>query len=462
VSDERQDIGLGDELRGLPVFEHGAHYWSELERRLSVENAHGQAPKSLRRWPYLAAAVVAMAAAVAFSLAGFPGIRQSTPQAATAAVVLRAMNAGMASARTFSADVTLTVIVKPGGTAVVQGKLAATAHGDSLVDMTVVSDTAHGQAYPFAGRNIAAYDAETHTATSISIDPAGRTTYRTLTDPIYDLPPGGNLLIDYRLDAAALRGLLAENESGIAIENTMYDGRSAWRASIVGHGTDVDRNGNDIAAMYSTKIVVDRQTGFILRERYTEMLANGQVPVDNELTLTNVRVNAPLAAAAFSPLKPANAQPDRYPGPLTVVRVVRLADAKKLLGFSPLVPRVLPAGYQLETVAIQSTRVSDQPMRRSLLLGYRREGFDRFVIKLYNFGENAGLGVPGPGPVFLDEAPLIGGSLSGNVAQTYFGFPSVGARLEVLTAGGLHLEISGDLSRQEMLSLAGSLATYAH
>jgi len=146
-------------------------------------------------------------------------------------------------------------------------------------------------------------------------------------------------------------------------------------------------------------------------------------------------------------------------------RRVALGDVAGAVGYAPLVPTRVPNGFRLAAVAVAAEAAptgagaGNPPSRNVVSLAYRR-GLDRIVVTTRRAGDGrwtdplaSGEGfVDHPEPVALDAGALAGAV--GHVVLSPHGVPHLWALDD-----GLVITVAGDLSRGELVAVAGSLRT---
>jgi hypothetical protein len=248
---------------------------------------------------------------------------------------------------------------------------------------------------------------------------------------------------------AYVRALLAAGDPGV--RDVTYEGRPAWHV-------EVDTVPNAIVPAFSgdrLEITVDRETGIPVR-----VVESKAGTVLHELRIEGLAVDAPFPADTFRPAFPADAEVMRSDGGF---RRVPLDEVAGLVGYAPLLPSAAPDGFEQSEVAVATdagrtgTEAGNPASRQVVSLAYRR-GLDRFVVTTRLSGSAAWSDPLAPGEGYVDqpERVTIGtGVLAGADAQVLLSPHGVPHLWTV--ANGLVVTIAGDLSRAELVSVAGSL-----
>jgi hypothetical protein len=426
---EMRDEQIGALLRALQTPDHAPGFHARLERRLDAEP--GRARRGLvLRVAALAAAVAIVGAVVAIGIPRTdktPSVGGPTP--ATAATVKRAVRAAYAGLRNMS------------GTLVADGKRwQFTIDGAGDVRLAGPTDG-----------ELMTYDAATGEARSAqkSASLGGDAIFYADRSGVAPGPPDlgpPTWLLPERF-GAFVRAALAAHDP--AVTETTYDGRPAWRM-------DVAARPNTIVPEFSGDgfaLTVDRDTGMPVR---VVELKDGATL--HELRIDDLTVDGPVAAGAFRLAFPAGAEVMRSDDGF---RRVALDDVEGVVGYAPLVPSTVPAGFRLAEVAVAQQAApagaANPESRRVVSLSYRR-GLDRFVVTTR---------VREPGETWTDPFAEPGSAAAAGAVQLRAG-ALAGAEAHVVVAvraiphlwaldGEIVVTVAGDLDRSQLVGVAESL-----
>ena len=446
-----RDEMLGRVLRELEVPEHRPDFYAQLHYRLAEARAARLAEARRRRharqarvrWAARAAAVAALAAAAI--VVGLP--RTAGPERATAAEIKAKLAAALASARSLSGEV------------VFQGSSYRSAYGWDEPKRWSFAMTERGdlRLKEAGGANDLAYDAERgverslNTSASVGGEALVAAERRGIAPGPPDPGPSDSLL--QRDFGSVVRALLAARDPRVT--ETSYDGRDAWRLEISVRPNAIvpDLSGDRFV------VTVDRQTGFPLR-----VVEKKGPDVLDEIRLEELEVDPSLSANEFTVRFPPGAEVLRTDHGF---RRVGLGDVEGLVGYSPLVPAVVPSGYALAEVAVADeaeptgTEAANPVSKKVVSLSYRR-GLDRFVVttRLRHVpGSSDVWSDPlGTGEGFRDEpenVTLAGGALDGVEAELLIvprNIPHIWALTDDLV-----VTVAGDLSRAQLVEVAHAL-----
>ena len=429
---EYRDEELGLALRQLAVPEHRSGFEAALDRRLARRRRVER-----RRFRLGLAAAAAAAAAIAGLANGIP-TTDRRPEVASAAEIQARVRASLADLRSLGG-----VLVEDGPK---QGderrwRFTLTAGGDFRLEGPDAAE-------------VETYDASTGIARSAQRSESlggGPLFYAerrgVAPGPPDQGPPTWLLPSDF---GAFVRALLAADDP--RVRPVVYDGRPAWRL-------DVDATPNAIVPGFSGDrfaIVVDRRTGMPVR-----VVETNHGAFIRSLSIEQLRVNEPPAPGVFRLAFPAGAEVMRSDDGF---RRIALGRVRSAVGYAPLVPSWLPDGYEPAEVAVAETagptgKEAANPESHGVVsLSYRR-GLDRFLVTTRLAGTGDWSDPLATGEGFVDHPERIAvrsGALRGANAELLIAprtIPHVWAR-----ADGLVVTVSGDLSRAELLRVAGSLA----
>lgn len=314
------------------------------------------------------------------------------------------------------------------------------------------------ESYDAMGRSSATgvYDAATQTYTQARDPGAGSLKYlrRTGVSPDYGMRMSVVSPFEYSYSAAAIvRAALAEHDPALSVRTTSCIGRPAWQASYTKGG-------------WRHAATVDKATGFPLRY----VLADVRRPVTHRFVwrVIDIATDVPVDAASFTITIPDGAKVD------TASEYEHFTTPDKLaaqVGYQPFLPSTLPDGSVLAASSTQpdpwgpytwffpisliSTDYSKLPDNEVRL--YYHRGYDWFTVTERPRAGGIGNSVPGEldkHPPFAYRTTVLGaGAFTGKTARTWMGD---GAVLYVQNPA-YAVEISGDLTRSELLAIASSL-----
>jgi hypothetical protein len=315
------------------------------------------------------------------------------------------------------------------------------------------------QALGRGGGRDAAYDAATGTEVVVR-DPGvpGSSVTRGLAPGPPDRP-ASDRAVQRQLGGVA-RALRAAGAA--PVRAVSYDGRPAWRIAVAA-AIDVHALPGDTGDR--VEITVDRASGLPLRVRET---FRGRFVAERRLE--RVRIDPRIPAGTFTPDPAAVPQGqldhavDRFDAGF---RRRPFAQARAAVGYAPLAPRALPAGFaRAETAVAVTTPFAtgaegmNPPSRDVVSTAYRR-GLDAVVVSTRRVGGDPRawadpLAAPEGFLVRSERVCFRAGALAGSCGQLLVdprATPHVWA-----IAGGLVVTVAGDLTRGELLRAAGSLA----
>jgi hypothetical protein len=457
-----RDEELGAALRELEVPEHGPGFHAELHRRLAEERTAslGAARRSRRtdrtwlRWAVRMAAVAAVAAIVLVAI-GIPRTERTPriagPEVATAAQIRAKVREALATMRNLSG---MLVFDGPEKGDERHWRFTLTAAGDFRLNGP-------------SDKERITYDASAGVArsaqTSASI--GGNTLFYAVRRGVAPGPPdqGPPTWIMPDQFGAFVRALLAAKDP--RVRAIAYEDRPAWRL-------EIDAIPNAIVPEFSGDrfdITVDRRTGIPVR-----VLETKDGAFLSEVRIENLAVNADLPPHTFRLRFPPGADVMRSNDGF---RRVPLDEVAGIVGYAPLVPARVPAGYELAEVAVAresaptGSEAGNPPSRMVVSLSYRR-GLDQFLVTT-RLAQVPAEGEPelppsrvwgdplATGEGFVDNGEQLTirrGALQGQEAELVLvprGIPHLWALTDklVVTAGG-------DLSRAELVRVTASLRSW--
>jgi len=457
VTGERDEV-LGAALRGLPVPAHRSGFHADLLAKLGAEvpgrdvavpereadpersarsrralRGRGR-PWHPRGWTIsLAAASVALAVFLVF--ANFPG---GSPRTASAAEVRAAVARAWASARGI-AGVLVVHYRAPVVASQQDGRwrFLLTAEGDFRLT---------GLDHP----GVIAYDAKSNIERSLSTSASMAGSNELFASELTGLAPGGpdagpsSALLDRNL-GSVVRALAAGQ--GGHVRQVTYQGRPAWI---------IDIKVRSSGALFPDhlRVTVDRQTGFPVL-----VLASHDGQTIYQTRIEDLTVNPRIPAKAFSlkfpPGKPVSRTDFGF-------RQVALEDIGRTVGYTPLVPTSVPEGYRSSEVmvSVKPNPTGTNPSVGDIVsLSYRR-GLDQFIVTTRPIGPNPKAWHDpfdnGPGHVQgTQRVTFSSGALASRHGHLVTG-PFAAPHIWGLT-NKLVVTVSGDLTRAELLQVAGSL-----
>jgi hypothetical protein len=429
-----QDELVATALLKLEVPDHRPGFDERLRRRLAEERALRRAERRLGPRMALAGAVAAVAALALGIRAGENGA-----DSASAAEVKARVQAAVSSAATM------------------QGRLVAIAAdpltGERNTRSWVFAMTSEGDLRldELDGPGRLAYDAERgierQLNTSASMGTGLFAAERTGLAPGAPDPAPTEWLLGRDL-GSVVRALLAARDPRIG--EIRYEGREAWQVDVNVPPNAIYADADRLA------ITVDEATGIPVH--VVETLDGA---FRRELRVEGLRLGSALPADAFTLRFPRGIEVFRTESGFRRTSLPRAAEA---VGYAPLVPHWVPAGYGLSEVAVarraQPTgrEGSNPPSEGVVSLSYRR-GFDHLVVST----RLARTGQPWSDPLatgegFVDDPEPLRirtGALSGAEAQLLIA-PRAIPHVWALT-DSLVVTVSGDLSRSELIRVAESL-----
>jgi hypothetical protein len=375
-----RDEELGAALRGLHVPEHRPEFYAELHQRLADERVariaevrrRARTRRARVRWGSRAALVAAVAA-LAFVTLDIIRSDQAPPpgigvQPATAAEVQQAVREALAAAENIS------------GVLVVRGRHYEEAYGWDRAQRWRFVLTAGGD-FRLTGLTLeenVAYDASDGVQRSLnpSASLGGDALFAAVRRGIAPGPPDESptesiLQTDF---AAFVRVLLAADPDDPRVREVTYAGRPAWQV-------DVAVRPNAIVPEFSgdhVAIWVDKETGIPVR-----IVESKDGATLDELRIENLEVDRELSPDTFTLEFPRGAEVMRANDGFRRIPLERVAD---VVGYAPLVPAFVPAGYELAEVAAHpgqgfptGPEAGNPPSTDVVSLSYRR-GFDQIVV----------------------------------------------------------------------------------
>jgi hypothetical protein len=418
-----RDRELGAALLELEVPEHRVDFDRELRGLLALER------RRRRRRRYLRWAVAPGLAAVAVVLVVLFGLPRtgSGPSSASAARMQAKVRTAFAEARALTGK--LVFVVSPQG------------HPAQRSEQTFAIDSRGDLRIETPGSGTAVYGAATGVVRALerSASLGGGPLFASVTS---GYPPSGPALgsdFTQRRLTGVVRSLLAAHDP--RVEPVMVGGRAAWRVTLPVEPDPALFEADGI------EVTVDQQTGVPLRVEWT---AAGKARA--LMRLEQLRVDPSLPADEFELAFPRGEVLHQDLG----YRRVSLARARALVRYDPFVPDELPDGFHRGEIAaarkVSAAAVDVQPAPRNAVeLSFRR-GLQQFVVGSQATGRGASDPLGGP---HGKRVTLHGGVLDGTTAEVVID-PRAIPHLWVATSG-LVVYVAGDLTRDELISVAESL-----
>src|ERR671935_1812975 len=321
--DPYRDHGLGSALRELDVPEHDDLFFAQLEKRLSGETRRRRPARMRTTIAFAGAACLAL---LLFVFLGLPQLRSGS-DVARAAEVRAAVLKTLAGAQTVRGDLVYTALdVRTGKTTTMRQTFAEDASGDlRLTDIGGPGDLAYD----------AARGVERAITTSASMGTG--TFYAERVGLAPGAPDEGpsDFILGREL-GAVVRALAAAHSP--RVEDVSYAGRAAWKL-------DAQVKPNTVFADADRlQITVDRETGFPVH-----VLTTLGGAFRSELPLRHLDVDQPLPADEFAVQFPAGAEVLHTNAGFVNVDG---AGAAKVVGYQPLLPSAVPAGFRLAAIAV--------------------------------------------------------------------------------------------------------------
>jgi len=403
-----RDEALGQALRRLDVPDHGPDFYPRLLARLEEEAARHPGSPRRPRWtnPYLltaAAAAVMVIVLATTTVFNRDGVRSPgggvEPELITASVVRSRVAEALSSLQTLRGEITVECEIsygtcsppEEGGRATLRSSFVTTAAGDERV-----TGIDHDEDVAFSSAD---------------------RTQRSLGDPgiglrgteVTNLPAGPP---DFAARSSSLRRnfgsvvrAFLDDSSDVPVTDVIEEGRQAWRLvmpvvpnKLAGPG----RSGDQL------EVVVDRESGFPLR--ITESLQGRFL---QGVRLSGLVVDEPVDPGAFVLDFPPGTEVFRQD---VGFRQVTLDQAASAVGYRPVLPTEVPAGFERAevTAAPQGRETGTEGMNPAaagvVSVAYRR-GFDTIVVttRLTDGIPRCPRELPGssPGPCWAD--PLATG-----------------------------------------------------
>jgi hypothetical protein len=255
---------------------------------------------------------------------------------------------------------------------------------------------------------------------------------------------------------AVVRALLDSPEA--SVEETTYEERQCWTLSTAVRPNLLVESSSD-----HMEVTVDKETGLPVRIVETR---DGEFT--RETRLEGLQIDPELPEGIFRLEFPDGVEVIQTDHGFTRLDLAHFeSEAGGVVGYTPVLPAYVPEGFVLaETAVAQVGEASGKEGMNPAAVGVVslmfRRGFDRLVVSTRLVGEDPALWSDplASGEGFIDvpeEVTLGGGALKGSMAHLLVDprtVPHLWAMNDTLV-----ITVSGDLTRDELLAVAESLAT---
>ena len=446
MNDTQRDPRIAAALESLDVPDHAPGFWDAVTDRLHDEERtvvpitrarKGGWRRHALRVTTVAAAVAVLAVAVGGGLGDENG--PLAPRRASAAEVARRVNDAFASAESLRGSLVFRDKTGEGD----RTTFVTTASGDLRLETT----TARGEV------NVIAYDAERGVEEGYWL-PGPRNDFpasagvRTGLAPV-QTPDYGPMDWVFRTSLSATLRAAATTPA----PEVEHEGRKAW---LLEADTQPQDPAGDMAYDHIA-VTIDQETALPVRVVETR---RGELV--REMRVDGLTTGGPAERSLFDLDLPAGVTVSRTDNGF---RRVSLGDVAARVGYAPLVPQRLPEGFELTEVAVAKEggftgpEGLNPPSRNVVNIAYRR-GFGRILVTMRERlpGEWVDPMASGEGIVDRPEPVTLDGALDGaEKAELLISAQGTAPHVWALT-GDLVVTVSGDLSRAELLDVAGSLS----
>jgi hypothetical protein len=259
-------------------------------------------------------------------------------------------------------------------------------------------------------------------------------------------------LADPRVATRALREL-----SDAVVTEVTYQGRPAWVLS-----SQVRRNFITGTGFDQVEITVDQETGFPVQV----LLMSENAPVGG-YRLEDLEIDPDLDADSFHLQFPAGAEVERIDSGFVRLDLRHLrTEAADVVGYVPVLPEEVPEGFVLKEVCVAeegqaSGKEGMNPPAAGVVSAIYRRGFEELIVSTRLVGDDPSAWsdpmATGEGYVDTPErVALSSGAFTRNTAEILINIltpPHLWAMNDSLV-----VTVSGDLTRDELLAVAESLA----
>ena len=483
--DPRDDRELWDLVAAIPVPKAADDFlpWLrvglERDASLTASPAPAHARRGLRR--LLVGVAALAAAAVVFALVVFPAMRGAPT--ATAADMLASMGKAAGGAQVVRLSFTEGIA---GGDQASEPlspraneQLTLSTSGDVRYSATGTPQDVPGKG-TFTTTEIQTYDERRHEQRQLdTVVPDDGASMLVIERPSW----GSSILEVWTFEyfealADSLRAWLAEGDPNAPVGETTYLGRPAWHADLKERMPGSD-SGSPDGLLVHWSVTVDKATGLLLASDF------GSGPGRLSFRVTRLEIDPKLPAGWQSIPKTGQKRigiddvGTRFGSPEEIARTAWPTLV--------LVPQWAPAGYRLTDVAttdfrgmVESTKDKSRLVYLSrhdpreyywqmtsidasvqrVMVRYRR-GFSSFVVEIRPLlrGDNTPRHFR-TGRLSGEDVTLSAGYLKGRRARTYIA-PYLGQGPTLITYSDRSMiTITGDLTRQELIDVAGSLKAY--
>ncbi len=461
-----RDAALGEELRRLEVPDHDPDFFSSLKERLqaaphqAASRPPAPKPKPRRSWVRLAWIPIPVAMVILLLLwafAGPLGIDSLRPETASAAEIAQKALKAVAETKTLRCTVVAvtdagaedrrTVVLSADGSYRITQKSWKDGDGGRMVESGIIVSEAYDSKSGVLRLLYTDENGNPAAPLPDEIPPAVEATGHPLGGP--DIPavsyPLGRLWMGMRdlSDATVIEGA--------------YEGRPTWTLS-----TALPQNLISNAGPDHMEATVDQETGFPVR-----MVLTQQGQVDLDMHLEDVQIDPELGAGFFGIEFPEGVEVKRTDHGFQRVEPARMStEGKAVVGYAPVLPAELPEGYALAEVRVAAQgqaggKEGMNPAAPGVVSAMYRRGFDQLVVTTRLVGDDPSLWSDplARGEGFIDDpeaVTLASGAFAGSSAEILIDLltlPHLWAMNDTLV-----LTISGDLTRDELLAVAESLA----